>query len=95
MDKATQDQHEVRSVRRGRPPKVRIEPEQVVEPVQPEQVVSESIPPEPTVFDNRQALSLAKRIWAGQSPDLPRNERLARVARGLEAQGFAMDGIEL
>lgn len=95
MDETNQDQHEVRSVRRGRPPKVRIGPEQVVEPVQPEQVVSESIPPEPAAFENRQALSLAKRIWAGQSPDVPRKERLARVARGLEAQGFTMDGIEL
>ena len=31
---------------------------------------------------------LALRIWDGQSPDLPLNERVKRIAAALNAQGF-------
>lgn len=33
-------------------------------------------------------LAYAKRVWAGQSPDLPRNERIQRVVKALEGQGL-------
>jgi hypothetical protein len=69
MDETTSNQHEIRSVRRGRPPKAK-------------------------EVDSH-AQELASRIWSGQSPDLPRVERLARVERGLAAQGLSMDGVEL
>jgi hypothetical protein len=44
--------------------------------------------------DNK-AQELANRIWAGQSISLPVQERLARVERGLQAQGFGMEGVTL
>jgi hypothetical protein len=49
---------------------------------------------EPVVYPAR-AQSLALRIWEGQSPDVPRAERLERVKRGLEAQGMSMEGVTL
>lgn len=42
-----------------------------------------------------QAQALALRIWNGQSPDLPRAERMRRIAAGLEERGMSMDGVEL
>lgn len=38
--------------------------------------------------DNIQMNILANRIWSGQSPDLPKHERMFRVRNGCEAQGF-------
>jgi hypothetical protein len=40
------------------------------------------------VVSQHPAQILAEKIWAGQSPDLTRQERLDRVARGLSAQGL-------
>ena len=51
------------------------------------------VPPVPS--DRDLAQHLAERIWAGQSSDLPRHERIARVTRGVEAQGFSMEGVVL
>ena len=45
--------------------------------------------------DRDLAQHLAERVWAGQSTDLPRHERLARVKKAVEAQGFLMDGVVL
>lgn len=46
--------------------------------------------------DDRQAAQhYARRVWNGQSPDVPRNERLRRVAKALEGQGLSMEGVEL
>lgn len=44
---------------------------------------------------NEAAQALASRIWDGQSCDLPRAERMRRVAAGLEAQGMSMEGVSL
>lgn len=41
------------------------------------------------------AQAYALRVWSGQSPDVPRNERLRRVAKALEGQGMSMEGVEL
>jgi hypothetical protein len=41
------------------------------------------------------AQAYALRIWAGQSADVLRHERIARVAAGLAGQGMTMDGVEL
>ncbi|MES2950276.1 MAG: hypothetical protein V4858_17170 [Pseudomonadota bacterium] len=41
------------------------------------------------------AQTYAMRIWDGQSRDLPRAERVARVAAGLGGQGMTMDGVVL
>lgn len=46
-------------------------------------------------FQISPAQSLASRIWEGQSPDLPRAERMHRVKAGLEAQGMSMEGVTL
>jgi hypothetical protein len=46
-------------------------------------------------FERRLAQSYAKRVWAGQSSDLHRKERLARVEAALKAQGLSMEGVEL
>jgi hypothetical protein len=37
----------------------------------------------------------ALRIWSGQSPDLPRAERIARVTAGMAGQGMSMEGVVL
>jgi hypothetical protein len=37
----------------------------------------------------------AERVWNGQSPDVPRAERLERVKRALDGQGLSMEGVEL
>lgn len=51
--------------------------------------------PAETPRQDNQAQYLARRIWDGQSPSLPRNERIARVRRGVEAQGLSMEGVSL
>lgn len=50
-------------------------------------------PPNPKPDSPAQVYAL--RIWSGQSPDLPRAERIARVAAGLAGQGMSMDGVTL
>ena len=37
----------------------------------------------------------ALRVWSGQSPDLPRAERMARVMAALKGQGLPTDGVVL
>jgi hypothetical protein len=37
----------------------------------------------------------ALRVWAGQSVDVGRDERIARVARALAGQGLSMEGVKL
>lgn len=41
------------------------------------------------------AQAYAMRIWEGQSPDVPRAERVRRVAAGLEGQNMSVGGVEL
>ena len=41
------------------------------------------------------AQAYASRVWHGQSPDVPRAERLERVKRALDGQGLSMEGVEL
>jgi hypothetical protein len=41
------------------------------------------------------AQAYAERVWAGQSPDVPHDERIARVARALAGQGLSMEGVKL
>lgn len=103
MDEATQDQHEVHSVtepkKRGRKPKSIVEragnfaepPKDGVEEHMRDVVISI----EASCLGVSHAQALASRIFAGQSPDLPMSDRLARVRAGLEAQGLSMDGVEL
>lgn len=45
--------------------------------------------------DSRLAQAYAERVWAGQSPDVPRKERMERIVRALEAQGMSAEGISL
>ena len=47
------------------------------------------------VVEMSKAQAYALRVWSGQSPDLPRNERMRRVALALEGQGMSMDGVTL
>ena len=49
----------------------------------------------PSVFTQRQAQAYANRVWSGQSPDVGRAERIARVTRALAGQGLSMDGVTL
>jgi hypothetical protein len=41
------------------------------------------------------AQAYANRVWKGQSPDVPRAERLERVKRALDGQGLSMEGVVL
>lgn len=85
MDETAEVQHQVRRVRRTR--------EQIeADKAKATPVVVHDIHAE--MIDSR-AQDLAIRIWNGQSPDLYRDERIKRVAAGLEEQGFSMDGVEL
>lgn len=43
---------------------------------------------------NPDALAYAVLVWVGQSPDLPKHERLSRVIRALEGQSLPTDGID-
>ena len=42
-----------------------------------------------------QAQAYAKRVWDGQSTDVPRKVRLERVALALQGQGLSMEGVSL
>jgi hypothetical protein len=53
-------------------------------------VVSE---PEPVPV-REPAQSLANRIWAGQSPDLSRAERIRRIENALSNKAYDIEGIE-
>ena len=44
---------------------------------------------------NFAAQEYARRVWAGQSPNVPEGERRWRVTRAVEAQGWTMDGVVL
>lgn len=44
---------------------------------------------------NPVAQAYANRVWSGQSDTVPRNERIERVRKALEGQGFSMDGVVL
>lgn len=89
--------------KRGRPPKnVRVEGAEVdfeVKPVvipDPATLVSTAYPWQVEVPEkNDAAQALAKRIWLGQSPDLPRNERIRRITAALQNQGMSMEGVKL
>lgn len=72
--------------RRGRPPKATVEALKDAMRADVAAAVDESI---------ADAQAYARRVWAGQTPDLPRNERLKRVAKALEGQGMSMEGVEL
>lgn len=41
------------------------------------------------------AQAYAQRVWDGQSVDVPRAEKLRRVALALEGQGLSMEGVSL
>jgi hypothetical protein len=82
--------------RRGRPPKAKVEA--LTEPHingddsrQPEDV----LPVKAENMGAALAQAYALRVWNGQSPDVPRAERLRRVAKALEGQGLSMEGVEL
>lgn len=92
--------------RRGRPPKAKLlqsEPHiNGDESRQPEDV----LPAKAESYKRAEAAHLlasatssaqhyAARVWNGQSPDVPRNERLKRVAKALEGQGLSMEGVVL
>ena len=81
MEQTPKASAQVRRV--GRPPKVQ---EDMRHPIPPEESFAAAC---------NAAQAYALRIWSGQSADLPRAERLARVAAGLAGQGMSMDGVEL
>jgi hypothetical protein len=92
--------------RRGRPPKAKLldvvpgTPMDAAYSSSPvvaalERAVLEVHMSSPTEFDRRRAIGLARRVWDGQSPSLPRKERLERVRKALEKQGLSMEGVEL
>lgn len=54
----------------------------------PKKVESETVQANP-------AQDLAMRIWAGQSDVVPYKERVERIQRGLEAQGYMFNGVVL
>ena len=47
------------------------------------------------VFTQRQAQAYANRVWAGQSPDVKRAERIERVKRALAGQNLPFEGVVL
>ncbi len=107
MDKRTEDEHKMDSLkkRRGRPPKQKPAtplpeqgaPSEVIHP-EPLPVVAEALPEaiaiaSPIEMPDNRAQALACRIWDGQSPDLPLAERKARIAAGLARQGLNIDAV--
>lgn len=78
-------------------PKKRGRPAKVVESFDPDHLPErvEFAPVDVDEFARRQAQAYARRIWAGQSQDLSRHERLGRIADALKAQGMSMEGVEL
>ena len=80
MDATNQTAEPLRSVRRGRPPKVAAVEMPIKAPV--EIVVVQAADA---------GLEYGQRIWDGQSPDLPVSERVARINAALIAQGFPGD----
>lgn len=75
MDATNQVEQPVRSVKRGRPPKV----------------TAVEMPIEAPAEESSAGNEYAMRIWDGQSPDLPVSERVARINAALIAQGFPGD----
>jgi hypothetical protein len=69
------------------------EPENVLPVKGHDGVACVTADPRPVV--NAEAVEYALRVWRGQTPDLPRAERIRRVKAALEAQGMSMEGVEL
>ena len=79
MESTNQAEQPLRSVKRGRPPKVA-----AVEPtIQPDGIVVAGLG-----TDGNAGNEYAMRIWDGQSPDLPVSDRVARINAALLAQGY-------
>lgn len=94
MDETTEVQHKVRRVRRTKEQIAADEAAKAI--VVPEAPVVEPEPiPEPVAVADDRAQLYAMRIWEGQSPDMPRPERVMRVTCGVEAQGMSMLGVVL
>lgn len=88
--------------RRGRPPKAKVEGADVetcaVTVAEDAFLHRAAVEASVKVADGilvSQAQAYALRVWNGQSPDVPRNERLRRVAKALEGQCLSMEGVEL
>jgi hypothetical protein len=89
--------------RRGRPPKARIEGADVVAlPVVDAHIESIKLPLatslakiEAAQRDVSAAQAYALRVWNGQSPNVPRNERIRRVMAALNGQNLPTEGVEL
>lgn len=65
------------------------DPESIVEVERVEAVEA------PKENDNNAMNELARRIWDGQSVDLPLNERTRRIVRALKDKGFDVAGLSL
>lgn len=46
------------------------------------------------LLDRMKSQAYAMRVWSGQSPDVPRAERIARCIRALEGQNLPTEGVE-
>lgn len=84
MEQTPKTETQLRRV--GRPPKVAVHLTDEPQPIP----ASESF-----AAACNAAQAYAMRIWSGQSQDVPRAERVRRVAAGLEGQNMSMDGVEL
>ncbi len=84
--------------RRGRPPKTEqaSQPEETVAAfTQATGIVNPASTPLSESFKNNAAQAYALRVWNGQTPTIPRNERLRRVEAALQGQGMTMEGVVL
>jgi hypothetical protein len=82
--------------KRGRPAKVRVDlTAEAMSGITGDEFERPPFVSEPSVFTQRQAQAYANRVWSGQSADVGRAERIARVARALAGQGLSMDGVTL
>lgn len=77
--------------KRGRPTNAERAARQAVA----EPVINGDTSREPEDVLPTKAQGYAQRVWNGQSPELPRSIRLARVKAALEGQGMSMDGVSL
>ena len=84
MEQTPKTETQLRRV--GRPPKVAAPLVDQQQPIAPAESFAAAC---------NAAQAYAMRIWSGQSVDLPRAERVRRVAAGLEGQNMSMDGVEL
>lgn len=86
MDRTLEGADPVHRVKRGRPAKA---------PVETGLGGAHQPAVETLIGARSESDAYAARVWAGQSVDVPRAERIARVLAALKGQGLPTDGVKI